>query len=124
MAANPISVGAALTFTENDTGFFTSTQISSPTVGVTVTPLLNNNADRLELIFWNNGAADVVLWIDSSVSTTLGMRVVATGGFLVLKVRDDFTLLANNWFGISTGVATQISITEVVRVTFPPGGKP
>lgn len=118
MAANPISVGAALTFTENETGFFTTTLISSPTVGTTVTSLLNNNADRLELIFFNNGSVDVVIWNDSSVSATLGMRVVASGGFITFKVRDDFTLVASNWFGISTGAAQQISITEVVRITF------
>jgi hypothetical protein len=120
MASNPVSVGAALTFTENVSGFFTSTVNSSPTVGTGVTSLLNNNADRLELIFFNNGTVDVVIWTDSSVSTTLGFRVVATGGFLVFKVRDDFTLVANNWFGISTGAAQQIAITEVSRITFPP----
>jgi hypothetical protein len=124
MAANPISVGAALTFTENDSGFFTTSTNTSVLIGTGVTTVLNNNADRLELIFFNNSAVDVVLWTDSSVSTTLGFRCVATGGFLVFKVRDDFTLLSNNWFGISTGAAVTIAITEVSRITFPPGGKP
>lgn len=121
MPANPISVGAALTFTENDAGFFTTSQFSSPTVGTGVTSLLNNNADRLELIFFNNGTVDVVIWNNSSVSATLGIRVVSSGGFVVFKVRDDFTLVGEPWFGISTGAAQQIAITEVVRVTFPPG---
>lgn len=121
MGANPVAVGAALTFTETAAGFFTSEQTTIANVGTGVTSLLQNHADRLELIFFNNSAVDVVIYFDSSVSTTNGFRLVATGGFIVFKVRDDFTLLSRPWFGISTGAAVNISITEVFRVTFPPG---
>lgn len=122
MAANPIAVGANLTLTEKIAGGLTTETISNPIVTTTVIPLIQNHADRMELIFFNVGSDDCFVYFDSSISNTNGFRIPANGGFLVFKIRDDFQLVTRPWFGRANVTSTLLTIVEVIRIVAHTGG--
>lgn len=121
MAQTPVMVGAALQYTQSVTNSETETYDYNPTITTSVSQLLPNNADRLELIIFNLGANDGYVHWDGAVSSTNGFKVNANGGFLLFKVKDDFTLVARQFFAVSTIGNTTFTVVEVVRITALPG---
>lgn len=119
------TTGAARWFTEQMLGGPTREIPSSPTIGVTVGKVVQANPDRVGLVVINGGAADVLIWVDNSVSTTKGIRLTANGGSVTMTVHDDFTLPAQEWDGISSGAGNVLSVLEEVSdVILAPEQKP
>lgn len=115
------AVGAARFITEQLLGGPTRSIPSNPNIQTTVTTICNNNPDRVGLVVINLGSNDVFAWIDNSVGTTKGVRLTANGGVMTLTVRDDYTLVAEQWIGIASGGASLVGVLEVVSdVILPP----
>lgn len=115
------STGAARYFTEQQLGGPTRTIPSNPNIQTSVTQVCNNNPDRVGLVVVNLGSFDVFVWTDNSVSTTKGVRLTANGGVMTLNVKDDYTLVAEQWIGIGSGGAALLGVLEVVSdVILPP----
>ena len=116
--AAPIARGACLELTESILGGPITENESFVTVGVTLSnPLIEASADRVGLVFVNQGASDVFISTRNDVSTTQGTRLSAAGGSATLKVRDDFTLTARRWYAISGGAGNVVQVIELIRFT-------
>lgn len=92
----------------------TTPKVKTVAVLVTDTDLVNNNPNRVQLTFVNNGAFEIHLDIDNEVSTTLGLRITASGT-LTLNKLEDGALVTSRWVGIATGGTSNLRIFEVVK---------
>jgi len=113
--ALPIARGAAIEYSELALGGPLVENPTTSTVGLTTSVVIDGNGDRVGLVFVNGGAADVFIWLDTTVSTSIGVRLTANGGSATLTVRDDFTLVTRKWFGISSGAGNTVSVLELAR---------
>jgi hypothetical protein len=110
------TVGAARETTQIDLGGPCTENELNVTVGTTQTSLANQNPDRVGLVLVNNGAADVLIGLTSAISSTIGIRLTANGGSATLTIRDDFTLCARQWFGISGSPGNSVYVLEIIRL--------
>lgn len=119
------STGAARYWTEKELGGPTRNVATTTTVQTTATTVVNNNPDRVGLVVINLGSVDVFAWIDNTVSTSKAVRLNANGGFFSLNVRDDFTLVAEQWVAIGNGGTAAVAAIEVINdVRLAPEGHP
>jgi len=109
------SVGAALQWSQKELGGLLLEQDSNPTMQITATQIVANNADRVVLVVFNLGANDVYMSITADVSPTNGIKLVANGGFIIIELRDDFTLQTRQWWGIGNGGTSSCYVLELVR---------
>lgn len=79
------------------------------------TVVVDNNGDRVGLIFVNMGATDCLLTLGTDTTGTLGIRIVASGGIAALNVRDDFTLCARRWIGTAVSAPATVYVLEFIR---------
>lgn len=84
--------------------------------GVTATRILPNNDNRVALTMINNGAFPVWIWTDNTVGANNGILLAANGGANSLNWRDDMSLVANEWWAIAIGGASQMSVLGVVTL--------
>jgi len=111
-----ISVGAALDFAQRRLGGPLSTKETNPTATTTVAQLLENNADRMVAIIFNLGANDVYIAFNSAVSSTNGIKLVASGGFIIIQAEDDFTIQSFPIFAIANGGNSAMYVFELIRI--------
>lgn len=119
-----IPVGAALEYSQRVLGGLIYEVDTAPVVA-SVAPALtivSNNADRVGLIIFNATVNDAFIHVNSSVSSTNGIKVVANGGIVTMNVHDDFTLPARAWYAIMPGGALNLDVIELIRVTSNPAG--
>jgi hypothetical protein len=113
-----VSMGAALEFVEQLLGGPVTQLESAPTVNATVKQLLNNNGDRVGLLLVNLGSFNVNVGPTAAIAGASGIPLVASGGFLSLNVRDDFTFASREWYaGQGNAGGSVIYILEYVRVS-------
>jgi hypothetical protein len=108
------TTGAARYFAEQWLGGPVRENETNPTVGVAVSKVVQSNPDRVGLVIVNQGAADIFVGLSNSVTTSSGVRLTANGGSMTLNVRDDFTLTAREWDGISGGVGNSVYVLEMI----------
>jgi hypothetical protein len=92
------------------------TETGVKAVQTTVTQLCSNNPNRVGLTFLNLGAASVFIYIDNTVGVGKGLLVSANGGSVALDWRTDFTLISNDWYGISPGGPSNLQVIELVTL--------
>jgi hypothetical protein len=64
----------------------------------------------------NFGATDISVGFDSSVTTTTGIKVVASTGYMESNASDDGEEVLSEFWAISSAAGNNIVISEVYRV--------
>lgn len=92
----------------------TTTRNKTVSVAVTDTELVQNNPNRVQITFVNNGSNEVHIDIDNTVSTTSGLRLAASGTITLNKIEDG-NFVTEQFVGIATGLASNVRVWEVVK---------
>lgn len=82
------------------------------TVGVAAEQILRANPNRLWISIVNLSANILYVSPFPGVAATAGYRLNANGGTLILNYLEDHMLVNREWFGIATGAASAVMITE------------
>jgi len=114
--APAIKVGANLAWVQTQLGGEVLEQDSSPLVSSTTVQILANNPDRMGLVMMNLGTGDMFVSFNPNVSTQLGIKLAANGGFISMKLRDDFTMITRAYYAISPSVNGNIYIVEYILI--------
>lgn len=115
------TTGAARWFTEKDLDGPSRSQESITAVSATAITIVPNNPDRVALVLVNQGTADVNISLIPIVSLTAGIRLAAGGGFVSMIVKDDYTVVSREWFGISiTGTNNVYALETIADVIMAP----
>lgn len=83
-------------------------------VGVAAIPILLNHPDRVGLVIVNLSANVVYISPLDTVLATSGIRLDANGGMASMVWDEDFELVSHEWYGIATGAASAIFISEII----------
>lgn len=94
----------------------TQPKLTTSTVGTTATRIVLNNPRRVKLLIMNFGASDISVGFDSSVTTTTGIKVVASTGYMESNASDDGEEVLSEFWAISSAAGNNIVISEVYRV--------
>jgi hypothetical protein len=95
-------------------GVRTYTRINRATsaVGVAVGRVLLNSPNRVSAVLVNLSANTIYVSPDGSPSATHGIRLGPSGGSLILKWDEDFSLCGYEWNALASGAASDIFILE------------
>ena len=94
----------------------TQSKITTTTVGTTATRIILNNPRRVRLLIMNFGTSDITVGFDSSVTTTTGIKVVASTGYMESNANDDGEEVLTEFWAISSAAGNNVIISEVFRV--------
>ena len=94
----------------------TTSKLTSVTVGTTASRIVLNNPRRVKLTLLNLGASDVYVGFDSSVTTSAGIKLVASTGFLESNASDDGEEVLSEYWAISAAAGNTVMVSEVYRV--------
>lgn len=94
----------------------TTPKISTATVGTSASRIVLNNPRRVKLLIMNFGVTDIAVGFDSSVTTTTGIKIVASTGYMESNASDDGEEVLSEFWAISSGAGNNIVISEVYRV--------
>jgi hypothetical protein len=97
-------------------GFSCETRESDvPLVIAAPVQVLQNNPNRVAWTIFNLGANPAYLSFGGTIpSATHGIEVAAGGGFISVNAREEGELPARDLYGISTGGATALYVSETV----------
>lgn len=85
------------------------------TVGTSVTRVLPYSPSRVSCVIVNLGGYDLYVSPRNNVSGSKGILIPANGGNLTLIWREDFTLVAHEFFGISPNGSVDVYILELLE---------
>jgi len=100
--------GAAAQYIEKEFGGAFEEADETVSVGTSATRVVGHNPDCVAIVFINLGANTVYLKPANNPSSTSGIKMVASGGFLSMNVRDDLTLPSLEWYGIADTAASDL----------------
>lgn len=93
-------------------------QIDDPigvtSVSQTAGRVLDNNPGAVQLTIINTGGSDMMMWTDSSVSQTKGIRIAANGGSYEIDFTRFGTLPSLEWWMVGVGGSTTVSCKRLV----------
>lgn len=85
------------------------------TVLTTRTTILRNNPNRVYWVMINEGANDIRVSFDPSISATSGFVLAASGGVIVADWFNEGETVGYEVYGIAVGVDTRLRVREVIR---------
>lgn len=94
----------------------TTPSLTSVTVGTSVSRIVSNNARRVKLVLLNLGVSDVYVGFDSSVTTSVGIKLVALTGYLESNASDDGEEVLTEFWAISVSAGQTVMVSQVYRV--------
>jgi hypothetical protein len=94
----------------------TTFRLTSATVGTSVTRIVVNNARRVKLTLLNLGAVDVFISPSSDVTTSAGLKLVASTGTAESNAADDGEEVIGEVYAIASAAGNTVMISEVLRV--------
>lgn len=86
---------------------------TNPTVTVSITRIVNNNPNRVELTMVNLGTQLVYFSTGNGPSATNGYFLVPQGG-VTLLVEEDGEQVAYDWFAVAASGTQQMFVSEVL----------
>jgi len=90
------------------------------TVGQTAERILDQNPNRLQLVFTNSSAVEIHVDTTGEVTLADGFTIPAAGGTAVFNVTEDGALPTSEWYAIAASSGTPIGHrAEVVRGEIP-----
>lgn len=90
-----------------------ATLSSNPTVGTTAAIVAKNAPGRAELLIVNLSTGSCYAAPSATVSSTNGILIAASGGFVLTTVRDDLTLPDQQWWAVCANASSQLYVQEV-----------
>lgn len=117
-------LAAAAAFAQTHTGADLATRLygtaggaailtSNPTVGTSAAKIAKGSPGRAELVILNLSTGACYVSPASTVSSTNGILLAASGGQLITTVRDDLTLPDDSWWAVCTNSSSQLYVLEV-----------
>lgn len=94
----------------------TTPSLTSVTVGTSASRIVSNNARRVKLVLLNLGVSDVYVGFDSSVTTSAGIKLVASTGFLESNAADDGEEVLTEFWAVSALAGMTVMVSQVYRV--------
>jgi hypothetical protein len=94
----------------------TVNRLTSVTVGTTVTRIVANNPRRVKYTLLNLGAVDVFVSPTADVTTSAGLKLVASTGTGEVNAADDGEEVIQEVYAIASAAGNTVMISEVVRV--------
>lgn len=112
---------AVRAWVEREFGGPTTEQESLVTVpaGNVVVQLVPNNAERVSLVFVNDGGNLVAISLTNATGSSGGIGVNGNGGAITMNVRDDSTLPSRQWVAASS-LGSTVYCLEVIRSIYTP----
>lgn len=89
------------------------------TVGTAVQRVLRNSPNRVSAVLVNLSANTIYVSPDNVPSATHGIRLGPSGGSLVLKWDEDFSMCGYEWNALATAAASDIFIIETMLLSSP-----
>lgn len=103
-------------FSINRWGTPTTPRLTSATVGTTASRIVLNNPRRVKLLLLNLGAVDVFVSFTSDVSTSSGLKLVASTGTLEANAADDGEEVISELYAIASAAGNTVMISEVLAI--------
>lgn len=113
--AKDIFQGAVADFIRKEFGGDALVNIIDETIGTTPTQVLAADPEMVALVLINLSVNTIMIHIDNDVSTTKGFRLGASGGNLVFKLKDDFALLMQQIWAVSSAANSELYGLKVRR---------
>ena len=83
-------------------------------VGVAAIPVLLNHPDRVGFVMVNLSANIIYISPLDTVAATAAIRLDPNGGAVSLVWDEDFELVSHEWYGIATGAASAVFVSEII----------
>jgi len=83
-------------------------------VGVAAIPVALNHPDRVGIVFINLSANIIYISPLPTVLATAGVRLDPNGGSVSMSWDQDFELVSHEWYGIATGAASALFVSEII----------
>lgn len=100
--------GASVIFAKRFLDGITVLQESNPVTNAGVKNLLGGDPERVQLTIYNLGASEVYIGFSGDVSSSNGMLIPPSGGFMGINVRDDFDMIINPIYVYCAVAANQL----------------
>jgi len=84
-------------------------------VGASPTKLLDHSFERMSFVLVNLGAEAIYVKPSSDPSTTSGIYIGASGGFLSVDVHSDLILPGYEWYAVTASGTSDVFIIEINR---------
>ena len=84
-------------------------------VGTTRQTLIRNNPNRVYWVMVNEGANDVRVSFDPSITSASGFLLAASGGVIIGDWENEGETVGYETFGLAVGAAVNVRIREVIR---------
>jgi hypothetical protein len=110
--------GAALAYTSQLLGGLVTEKESNPSIASSGvgTVGVDGNGDRVGLAMVNTGGVDLFLTTTAqSAGSTMGIRLVANGGFVSFDCTRDFTLPSRRWYALAASSTGALYVLEMIR---------
>ena len=114
--SNRASEATASRFSISRWGTPTTPRLTSATVGTTASRIVVNNPRRVKLLLLNLGAVDVFVSFSSDVSTSSGLKLVASTGTLEANAADDGEEVISELYAIASAAGNTVMISEVLAI--------
>lgn len=88
---------------------------SSPTVGTSVSTIVQNNSERASLLIVNLSANSVTIYPGSDAALTRGIILTPNGGSFTTNLLEDLTLPSYQFTAIADGPASELLVVETLR---------
>lgn len=84
------------------------------TVGIAVGRVLRNSPNRIAAVMVNLSVNTIYVSPDNAPSATRGIRLGPSGGSLILKWDEDFSMCGYEWNALASAAASEIYILETL----------
>ena len=82
------------------------------TVGTSIGRVLLNSPNRCAAVIVNLSVNTIYISPDNATSATHGIRLGPSGGSIVFKWDEDFSMVGYEWNAIATGAGSEIFVLE------------
>lgn len=109
--------GAAAKYAAIKYGGPMAQRVDVVSVGVTQVQVLTPNPERVFALLVNLSPNLIYLGYDESVGSARGIFIAANGGSYEVNIEEDLVIPTFEHFAVSTGVTSNLYVTEVFRFT-------
>ena|SRR3990167_2572849 len=110
-----MSRGAVLDFISRELGGYVEVLEATLSVGVSAGEVAGGDGERVGLVLVNLSTATIWVAPTPAVSSSRGIQIGSSWGYLVLNVRDDMILPSLQWYAVASAAASSLYVVRVRR---------